>query len=153
MRALLLLTLAVSGVAYADSFNVQIGAYRNPDVIGIEVPATIGEIQRSKGPDGLTRLMVGPFASRDAAEKAQDELKAAGFGGAFIRATLDASMATARSQTKSAAPRVAVKHESGAAQRDLDILAGLSAEERRDLVYLDGRLHRKVGDEFIPLRN
>ncbi len=153
IRALLLVALAVSGVAHADSFNVQIGAYRNPDVNGIEVPANIGEVQRTTGPGGLTRLMVGPFAGRELAEKARDELKAAGFKGAFIRSTLDASTATTQSPTEYTAPRVSVEHESGISERDLAIVAKLSEDERRALVYLDGRLHRKVGDDFIPLRD
>lgn len=161
IRALFLLAIILSGVGHADSFDVQIGAYRNPDNARIDLPANVGELRSILGPSGLTRFVVGPFANRAEAELALARLEAAGFGDAFIRVTQDGSTAASRSAltqtavsyTKDESVADQRSDASSVSQRDLDIFMSLSEEERRDLVFLDGRLHKKVGDEFIPYRD
>ncbi|MEM8745048.1 MAG: SPOR domain-containing protein [Pseudomonadota bacterium] len=154
----LFLTCAVS----ADSFDVQIGAFRNPDATNIKLPASVGELRRTSGPGGLTRFVVGPYDSRAAAATALATLKSAGFDGAFIRtsesstgtvqvnASTRGSLSTPSSETRGQSDK---DPATGISQSDLDRLMKLSEEERRDVVLLDGKLHRKVGDEFIPLRD
>ncbi|MFK8015213.1 MAG: SPOR domain-containing protein [Gammaproteobacteria bacterium] len=155
IRVLSLLAFFLSSAVYAENFDVQIGAFENPDVARIQLPANIGELRSTSGPNGLTRFVVGPYSSRAEADAARDRLRESGFAGAFVRAT-----AGTRYEVSQPAPVQAVNastesyaaSEPSASQRDLDTLMSLSDEERRDLVYLDGKLHRKVGDEFIPIR-
>ena len=62
----------------AEQFVIQVGAFANPATViskldGAKVPYYTEQIQNN-----LTRVRAGPFASRDAAEKALEQLKALG---------------------------------------------------------------------------
>jgi DedD protein len=62
----------------AEQFVIQVGAFANPQVViskldGAKVPYYTEQIQKN-----LTRVRAGPFATRDAAEKALEQLKALG---------------------------------------------------------------------------
>lgn len=64
--------------AAADQFVIQVGAFANPQIViakldGAKVPYYTEQIQNN-----LTRVRAGPFATRDAAEKALEQLKALG---------------------------------------------------------------------------
>lgn len=64
--------------AAAEQFVIQVGAFANPQVViskldGAKVPYYTEQIQKN-----LTRVRAGPFATRDAAEKALEQLKALG---------------------------------------------------------------------------
>lgn len=144
VRALVIAAVFVSNFAYADTFDVQIGAFRNPDVARISFPDEIGELRSTSGPDGLTRFVVGPFATRAEAERARDQLQSAGYGGAFVRSsgerrvTVQQSYSVAETQTE--------------VQRDTQPLMRDVSDEEGEVVYLDGRLHRKVGSQFVPIQ-
>lgn len=153
LRICLLLSIVVSIAASAADFDVQIGAFRNPDAASLKVPAEIGSVRTSRSDDGLTRVLVGPFASRTEAAAARDRLRSMGYPGAFLRSAGLSARAAVTPTVVESAHRSAPADTSGPSQRDLDLLMSLSDEERRDVVYLDGRLHRKVGDQFIPLRD
>jgi len=67
----------VAGPA-AEQFVIQVGAFANPQHViakldGAKVPYYTEQIQNN-----LTRVRAGPFATRDAAEKALEQLKALG---------------------------------------------------------------------------
>lgn len=156
IRTLAVMALFISNASHAQGFDVQIAALKNPDAAQIELPTDVGELRSTFGADGLTRFLVGPFVSRADADQARDRLRAAGFSGSFVRANQDAGFAVDRRDVASSnPPSSAAIADSGSSvsQRDLETLQSLSDEERRDLVYLDGKLHRKVGDDFIPLRD
>ncbi|MFK8030016.1 MAG: SPOR domain-containing protein [Gammaproteobacteria bacterium] len=157
-RIVLMLALFITSATYADSFDVQIGAFRYPDASKMKLPAGVGELRSTSGPNGFTRFVVGPYDTRSAAKQALAELRAAGYGSAFIRATrnrIDAYEVDSRTSTPTAQTYTASQQStsSGPTQRELDQLMRLTEEERRNVVYLDGRLHKKVGDEFVPLSN
>ena len=62
----------------AEQFVIQVGAFANPQNVtatleGAKVPYYTEQIQNN-----LTRVRAGPFATRDAAEKALEQLKALG---------------------------------------------------------------------------
>ncbi|MEM6639665.1 MAG: SPOR domain-containing protein [Pseudomonadota bacterium] len=126
-----------TNAALADHFNVQIGAYKSPATAAQTVPADAGEVRQIKGDDGLTRLVVGPFHTRADADQARDELRVNGFPGAFVRSGLSGGKAVQEVSATYSAPQS-------------DIEADSDAEG--ELVYLDGKLHRKVGDTFIPVK-
>ena len=148
-RAVWVLIFLTGVAARADTFDVQIGAFRNPNVTDIELPDNVGELRSTSGPDGLTRFVVGPFPSRGDADRVRDQLRASGFPGAFVRAAQDGRAPT------TVAERVTVV-EASAGERpmslqDIERIEKIEAEYDGDVVYLDGRLHRKVGDRFIPV--
>ncbi len=137
-------------------FDVQIGAFRNPDPTSLKVPASVGELRAMASSDGLTRFLVGPFASKSEAARARDELRSIGYKGAFIRATEDATGASTPIAAKpGSAPGKDIKNSDvvSPSKSDLELLSSLSYEERSNVVYLDGRLHKKVGETFVPLRD
>ena len=141
LKSIPLLLVLFAGTVRADSYSVQIGTYRTPDRDALEerVPADLGELRSTTTPSGLTQFRVGDFASREDAEEALDTLRESGFDDAFVRRLGETQAHTESESTK---PR-----------DDSALLSSLSEEERRNVVYLDGRLHRKVGDEFIPLED
>jgi len=152
-RALLIATVLISSFAHADSFDVQIGAFRNPDVAKIVLPANVGELRSTSGPDGLTRFVVGPFVTRTDAELARDRLRDSGFGGAFIRTTQDTRTFVQESSYVSNSYDSAATYtidDASTTQADADQYV---SNGDGDVVYLDGQLHRKVGDQFIPIRD
>ncbi|MEO1576112.1 MAG: SPOR domain-containing protein [Pseudomonadota bacterium] len=134
----LVTSLVVAGHARADTYDVQIGAFKRPDASALTVPAGVGELRGVQGDDGLTRFVVGPFTSRAAADDARDQLRAAGYPGAFVR--MDTNGA-AQLQER---PAAFVAEEPTAS-------VSMSDDEPGELVTLDGKLHRKIGDRFIPV--
>ncbi len=138
-RIVLIFAVFFSSVAQADTFDVQIGAFRNPAAASISLPADVGEMRSERGADGLTRFVVGPFSSRTDADQARDRLRATGFDGAFVRASSGASTPSQYSVTTYSADVAETSSQD-------------SFEGEGEVVMLDGRLHRKVGDRFIPLQ-
>lgn len=133
-----LTTFAVVGHAHADTFDVQIGAFKRPDASALNLPAGVGQLRSILGDDGLTRFVVGPFTSRAAADDARDQLRAAGYPGAFVR--------TGATQ----APPLQERPATFVAE-DRPVSAPVDMEEQGELVTLDGKLHRKIGSRFIPV--
>jgi DedD protein len=63
----------------AEEFVVQVGAFTNPEPVvakleSARIPHYIEKIQAN-----LTRVRAGPFATREAAQKAHEQLKGLGF--------------------------------------------------------------------------
>ena len=70
---------AEAPVVVAEQYIVQVGAFANPQPVvakldEAKVPYYTEQIQKN-----LTRVRAGPFASRDDAQKALEQLKALGF--------------------------------------------------------------------------
>ena len=68
--------------APAEQFMVPVGAYANPESViaklaAAKLPYFTEEVATAKGK--VTRVRAGPFASKDAAEKAAEKLKGLGF--------------------------------------------------------------------------
>lgn len=68
--------------APAEQFMVPVGAYANPEAViaklaAAKLPYFTEEVATAKGK--VTRVRAGPFASKDAAEKAAETLKGLGF--------------------------------------------------------------------------
>ena len=60
-------------------FMVQVGMFNNPNGATTKLSAA-GVPYYTETKDGLTRVLAGPFASREAAEKALKQLKSIGLG-------------------------------------------------------------------------
>jgi len=65
--------------APAGDFAVQVGAFANPDS-AIAKLSTAGVPYYTEPAGSLTRVLAGPFASREAAERAVKQLKGVGLG-------------------------------------------------------------------------
>jgi DedD protein len=63
----------------AEEFVVQVGAFSNPQSVIAKLKSAKVPHYTEKAPGNLTRVRAGPFASREAAEKALEELKGLGF--------------------------------------------------------------------------
>ena len=62
----------------AEEFVVQVGAFTNPQAALAKLKSA-GVPHYTEIQGGLTRVRAGPFASREAAEKALERLKGLGF--------------------------------------------------------------------------
>lgn len=134
--------VALASTTASAEFSVQIGAFRTVGS-GFEDDArAFGSVYTDVTAAGVTRVRVGPFSSRAEADAAVRDIRAAGYNDAFVlRTGMDASSSL---PSVAAAPPVSVSHTS-----DFD---RLPADVRANAVYLDGALHVKEGDRFIPLR-
>jgi len=66
-------------VKKAEEFVVQVGAFANPQGAVAKLESAKLPYYTEKMQGNLTRVRAGPFASREAAEKALERLKALGF--------------------------------------------------------------------------
>ena len=145
---LLLLMTGLASIAWAASSHanwvVQVGAFtREPDPNFLTRAEALGPAYLQNRSDGTIAVNIGPWEDRDMAERQlvdiQNEFSDAfikryrGTGGAAISAAGPSAPSTAQS-----------------AGND-ELLKSLSIEERVNVVLLDGRLHYKDGDTFIPL--
>jgi cell division septation protein DedD len=140
-RTLLILSLLGAGSALADDYVVQIGAFRQPQADFAERARQVGTVTLSTGTSGLTRFQVGGFATQREAREALTQLRAAGYADAFVRRL--ASTAAPLEDL----PAVGA----GPPPHNTSRLDALPADLRAKVVYLDGVLHVKEGDRFIPL--
>jgi DedD protein len=62
-----------------QEFVVQVGAFTNPQAVLAKLKSAKIPYYTESAPNNLTRVRAGPFASREAAEKALQQLKALGF--------------------------------------------------------------------------
>ena len=63
----------------AEEFVVQVGAFSNPQSVIAKLKSAKVPHYTEKTQGNLTRVRAGPFASREAAEKALEQLKGLGF--------------------------------------------------------------------------
>ncbi|MBT8139375.1 MAG: SPOR domain-containing protein [Gammaproteobacteria bacterium] len=125
-------------------YSVQIGAFASPAAGLQESLSQFGTVSIDRH-GGLSRFLVGQFNERGDAELLRDELRREGYDDAFVRARGKASAAaTVTSQHHS-------HTNSGQSEADHARIHALSPEQRENVVYLDGVLHIKQGDSFIPL--
>ncbi len=144
----------------ADDYGVQVGAFEVIDPAFIDKLVGYGEIIELSN-DGLTRVIVKAGNSRADNEYLLKTLQDAGFGDAFIRslgATSEVNASYKRGRKVNPSDHdinSSGEHlHNGQSHRHIEEDAAwlrLSPEERRNAVYLDGKLHLKQGDEFIPL--
>ncbi len=127
-----------ASAASAAEYVVQIGAFRRPSQDFAAAARQVGEVTTVVTSSGVTLFQVGTFGSFSEANEARSSLRAAGYADAFVRR---ARRSAASLPAVSAAPPA-----EGATRFER-----LPAELQARTVYLDGRLHVKEGDRFIPL--
>jgi DedD protein len=65
--------------AAKEEYVVQVGAFTNPQAVLAKLKSAKIPYYTESAPNNLTRVRAGPFASREAAEKALQQLKSLGF--------------------------------------------------------------------------
>lgn len=140
-------SLLFSLSSFASQYAVQLEASKSPDIGRYESLSAYGKLYTIAADNGYTRTRLGPYASKTKALEVLDNVRAAGFTDAFI--------AKQQSGTKSTANQsVTTKGQFDIETFDVKTLKEwkmLTPEQQANLVYLDGKLHVKNGNEFTPL--
>lgn len=148
-----------SGTTLAATYTIQIGAFKSPSAQFTERARSVGNVYATDRASGVIALSVGSFASSAEANSALARIED-DYPGAFVRhANPNARRAFAESNsngramasassTATSSPRA---RPATAVSDTSDVLATLSASERKHVVYLDGVLHFKQGDQFLTL--
>lgn len=145
---LMLALMGWSTTASATEYSIQVGAFKSPSQAYADDLRSYGEVNTAQGGSGVTVFTVGRYNSLDAA-KADLNRVADDYPGAFVR-----NMPAAARSADQAIPRKAATQQSSTPKTqtsDTMLWESLSESERRRVVYLDGVLHLKQGDQFVPL--
>lgn len=153
----------------AQTYTVQIGAFREPAAGFVDAVSNHGEVVSETNAKGLTLISVGRFDERDSAEALRAKMVAS-YPDAYVRRIRSANGAvSAASRPSSSAARPASVRAgslSGLTEaelrtgngpllrgsaRDKQLWQGLSYEDQQRVVTLDGQLHIKLDDRFVPL--
>lgn len=154
-----LLGASFCAAAAAELYTIQIGAFKHPSAQYTEPAQAVGAIYATERDNGVIALSVGRFDSSDSASAALEQIRDA-YPSAYVRRAHGnarqqfGSSTTAGSSRPAFAASGSVKATptAPATQSDADsLLASLSAKERKHVVYLDGELHFKQGEQFVPL--
>ncbi len=152
------LALFATGIAWAERYTIQIGAFSTPSERFAEAARREGSLYYTPRAGGMVALSLGRY---DSFASAQDELARLQdlYPNAYVRrADPDAALrwptgaADVIATASGDAPARDPKPTRDASSTDDAILATLSEAERKNVVYLDGKLHVKEGNRFTPLR-
>lgn len=157
---LLLSAFLISPNVIADKYTIQVGAYRESTDHILAQAHSLGEVS-TRASGTLTFVSIGKYESRDSANADLYRIQTGGFSDAFVRRI----PRNAREQTASINTSK-ISHSHGhdseshshgdeshehlpePIQRKLD---KLTDEEKKNAVILDGKLHIKRGNDFIPI--
>jgi len=155
----------------AQTFTVQIGAFREPAAGFVGAAQDHGEVVRESNAEGLTLVSVGRFEDRDSAEALRVKM-AGSYPDAYVRrirsgnSSVRATAPSTTSARASATRTVRAGSLNGLTEaelrtgdgpllrgsaRDKQLWQGLSYEDQQRVVTLDGQLHIKLDDRFVPL--
>ncbi len=155
-RTYLLVTMLTTFSATANAaelFTIQIGAFKTPNDT-YSVPArAVGEIYATERSNGVTALSVGRFADVDAASAALAQISRH-YPSAYVRRAHPEAQLRNAPATASKAPLPPTTQTQAANPQqplETELLSSLTDDERKHVVYLDGKLHYKQGDSFVPL--
>lgn len=146
---LLILFPFVTGQAWASQYAVQLEASRSPQPEQFNTLSIHGNIYTEAANNGYIRTRLGPYGSKSRALEVLNEVHQAGFPNAIIAKHQGNEMSSPAVITNSS------KHKYDVENFDVKTLKEwkmLTPEQQKNLVYLDGMLHVKNGDRFIPLR-
>jgi hypothetical protein len=143
----LLSMISMAYIAQADqsssSYSVQIATYKNLPKNFVESAEKYGRVHTSQN-GGLTRVSIGDFDNRNAAQNLLSQLKRAGYEDAFISRT-NSSMSSNQPQDNSH------HHASPDSGSEMAKFRNLPDSEKERAVFIDGKLHLKEGSDFIPV--
>lgn len=165
----------------ANDFTVQVGAYQVLTNQAISKAEKHGEVYQSIGNDNVTRLHVGRFTSKAAAESKRNQLRNSGYRDAFITQISVTSPAsnhasaslhkknkvnhqqadvTPGSYRSSSTSHSSTPHSSSSTNKysatnkkysNGGNLSGLSPDEKKKAAFLDGQLRIHSNGQFYTL--
>jgi hypothetical protein len=161
LRWLIALSLVLLGpmIQAEDSWVVQVGAYSakpngqmNAFMEELRALQNDGPVLSSVNERGLNVLSIGPFTDRTDAQAALYNVQTLA-PDAYIRRVSSDPQDTVQgpAQPVPADQGVAPVAVANAGSDAAALLNQLPADERRNVVMLDGRLHYKDGERFTPL--
>lgn len=124
--------LGLASISFAGDFTVQLAALSKPNPEFETQAANHGEVRTSASPEGLIRYRIGHFDTLFDAEEFVIKLRNEGFTRAYVVALSETAVAIESST-------------------ELPELGSLPSDVRDQVVLLDGELHVKEGDNFIPV--
>ncbi len=136
--------MVAAGPSIADDYVVQFGALKQPYEAYSEKARRIGRVYTVTTTSGFTLYKMGPFESDASAMEAMEKLRSLGYRDAYIKDD--------GSKSEAITPRMV--NSTSKTSKDIDPLMAVAAlpdAVRSKLVYVDGVLHVKEGDQFIPL--
>lgn len=151
--ALVMALIGWTTTASASEYTIQVGAFKSPSQSYADNLRSFGEVNTAQSSSGVTVFTVGRYNSVDEAKGDLNRI-ADQYPGAFVRnMPASARSADIASSTSSAAaaPAAAPARKARSSSPDTQLWESLSESERRRVVYLDGVLHLKQGDQFVPL--
>lgn len=146
---ILALLIIVAGPVSAGQYAVQLEASKSPQLERYKQLSVHGELYTVAADNGYIRTRLGPYDSKAAALAVLEQVHEAGYADAFL-AKYNSGGITAGSSVASSASRHQYDVENFDV-RSLPEWGNLTPEQQSNIVYLDGVLHVKNGDEFIPM--
>ena len=146
-RILILLTL-VTAKGWAEQYAVQIEASKSPQLQHYEALKVHGNLYTGKASNGYIWTRLGSYENKSRALDILKEVHAAGYNNAIITVQKSNNITSLSGLSKP------TKHQYEIENFDVKTLKEwkmLTADQQANLVYLDGELHVKNGDKFIPL--
>ncbi len=155
-RVMAFTALLLASPAFAE-YTIQVGAFGKPSQAFADRVRELGEVNTTQNARGMTVFTVGRYATSDAANADIERVRRE-FPDAFVRSMPDSARspdakanAVAAADDTQGAERAGYPRLISGTTRDSELWNSLSAEERRRVVYLDGVLHVKEGESFVPL--
>lgn len=155
MRKIVMLLILVTGSlpitpsTWASQYAVQLEASKSPDLNRYEALSVHGKLYTEVADNGYTRTRLGPYENKTKALDVLDKVRTAGYTDAFIAKQQKSEPTTAVTSTTA-------KRQYDIENFDVKTLKEwkmLTDEQQANLVYLDGKLHVKNGNDFIPLED
>lgn len=159
LNLLFLSLLSWSVWAESSHYSIQVVSAQSPNLADYSLLSEFGSIYTEHVNNNTVRVKVGSYFKREEAEMALKKIRKQGFPDAFLSAYSEKITALPK---KAPEPQITIKKtmptEVPSALKQVKkppssrpSWSNLTPEQKRNVVYLDGILHLRVNDDFIPL--
>lgn len=150
---LFLITASWSALAGNALFSIQVAAVKDASKLAFFKQSTgFDTLYTEETENGLVRIKLGAYGSREEAKKDLLTIKRKGFPQAFV--TTNTEQKTIKPPVVHSKPRAAISEsikDNRLAPSASPAWSTLTEEQKQNVVYVDGVLHLRKGGEFIPL--
>jgi hypothetical protein len=154
MSSVIIVSSFIATAAMAGNYGVQVGAFKNVPSDLVNILDAFDEVTTIQG-TSTTSIIVGQYNTFSEAKLVLAELADAGYTDAFVRDIDKAraqslGKASSYSNTNATIGNYANESPFSSAVEKAKFYS-LSPQEQRNAVILDGKLHLKQGDSFLPV--
>ena len=149
-KLLLVVCFFCSWNVLADTalYSIQIAAVKNTPLDFYEQLTGFDSLYAEQSSAGFIKIKFGSYSSREEAEKNLVIVKGKGFSDAFISSyTKQLDGVSIDTKNKHSGRRI----DGSIEPSKLPAWSRLTGEQRKNIVYLDGVLHVREGDNFKPI--